>query len=90
MSKCGNNLIHELFRSLIFQFRSTYRPKTAPISSSSVSSHRWHGGQNLQAVGSCPQPTHSGAPSAGGHFDVSWNGYLSSSLCGQSGFTGRK
>ena len=51
MSKCGNNLIHELFRSLIFQFRSTYQPKTAPISSSSVSSHRWHGGQHLRAVG---------------------------------------
>ena len=35
------------------------QPKIAPISSSSVSSHRWHGGQR-------PQPTPSGAPLAGG------------------------
>ena len=64
----------------------------APTSeaASSVSSHKWHDKQHLRVVRSHPQPTHSGAPLARGHFDARRNGNLSSPLCRQSGFTGMK
>ena len=64
------------------------QPKIAPIYSSNVTSHRWHGGQHLRAVWLHLQPTLYGDLSAGGHFDMQRNDNLSSPLCGPFGFTG--
>ena len=63
-------------------------PKTAPTFSSSVSLHRWHGGQQLHDVWLHPQPTLSGDPSARGNVDMRRNGNLFSPRCGHFGFTG--